>query len=202
MSESLFECTSFKLSWSAHSDGDMSLFLEKGMRGGVSYVCKKYSKASNTYLKSYHPKQESKHIIYLEANNLYGYAMSKYLPRNGFKWIDPNDFDLNKYTSNSSKGCVLEVDLESPKELRELYNDYPLALDKLEIKKEMLCSYQLQIADFYNIPIGKAKKLMPNIFDKQRYVRELATLLEARTETIENTLCIRIRSITMDKTIC
>ena len=48
------------------------------------------------------------------------------------------EFDLNKYTSHSSKGCVFEVDLEYPKELQELHNDYPLALDKIEIKREML----------------------------------------------------------------
>ena len=80
--------------------------------------------------KSYDRKQKSKHIIYLDANNLYSYAMSKFLPTSGFKWIDSKEFSLNKYTSNSSKRCVLEVDLEYPKELRELHNDYPLALDK------------------------------------------------------------------------
>ena len=62
-------------------------------------------------MKSYDPKQESKCIIYLDANNIYGYAMSKFLPRSGFKWIDPTEFDLNKYTSNSSKACVPKVDL-------------------------------------------------------------------------------------------
>ena len=69
--------------------------------------------------KPYDPKEESKHIIYLEANNLYGYAMSKFLPASGFKWIDPKEFDMNKYTKNGSKGCVLEVNLEYPKEFRE-----------------------------------------------------------------------------------
>ena len=69
-------------------------------------------------MKSYDPKQESKHIIYLDANNLYGYAMSKFLPTSGFKWIDPKKFLLNKYTRNSLKGCALEVDLECPKELQ------------------------------------------------------------------------------------
>ena len=53
--------------------------------------------------------------------------MPKLLPTNGFKLIDPKELDLNKYTSNSSIGCVLEVDLEYSKELRELHNDYPLA---------------------------------------------------------------------------
>ena len=64
--------------------------------------------------------------------------MSKFLPTSGFKWIDPKDFDLNKCTRNSSKGCVLEVDLEYSKELQELHNDYPLATDKIEIKRGML----------------------------------------------------------------
>ena len=57
-------------------------------------------------------------------NNLYGYAMSKFLPTGRFKWIDPKEVDMNKYTYNNSKGCVLEVDLEYPKESRELHNDY------------------------------------------------------------------------------
>ena len=67
------------------------------------------------------------------------------------------EFDLNKNTSNNSKGCVLEVDLEYPKELRELRNDYPLAPDKIEIKREMLSNYQIKVAGFYNIPIGNVK---------------------------------------------
>ena len=63
------------------------------------------------------PKQESKYILYLDANNLYGYAMSKLLRTSEFKYIDLNELDLNKHTSNSSKGCVLVVDLEYSKDL-------------------------------------------------------------------------------------
>ena len=58
------------------------------MRGGVSYSSKRYSKANNKYLKSYDPKQESKHIIYLDTNNVNGYLMSTFLPTNSFKWTD------------------------------------------------------------------------------------------------------------------
>ena len=140
------------------------------MRGGVSYISNRYSKANNKSLKSYNPKQELKHIIYVDTNNLYGYAMSKFLPTRGFKWIDQKEFDLNKYSSNSSKGCILEVDLEYLKELRELHNDYPLAPDKIEIKSEMLPDCQLKIADLYNIPIGSVKKLVPNLLVKEKYV--------------------------------
>ena len=64
--------------------------------------------------------------------------MSKFLPTSGLKWIDPEEFDLNKYTSNSSNGCVLEADLEYPKELHELHNAYPLPPDKIGIKKNVV----------------------------------------------------------------
>ena len=144
------------------SDPDMYIFFDKGMRGGVSSISNRYSKANNKYLKSYEPKQEPQHIISLEANNIYGYAMSKFLPTSSFRWIDPKEFDLNKYTSNSSKRCILEVDLEYPKELRQLNNDYPLAPDKIEIKREMWNDYQSKIADLHNIPIGNVKRLVPN----------------------------------------
>ena len=96
--------------------------------------------------------------------------MSKFLLISDFKWIDPKDFDLNKYTSSSSKRCVLLVDLEYPKELWELHNDYPLAPDKIEIKKEILSNYQLRIADNYNIPIGNVKKSVPDFLGKEKYL--------------------------------
>ena len=89
-------------------------------------------------MKSYDPKQKSKHIIYADTNNLCGQAVSKFLLTSGSKWIDPKDFGLNKYTSNSLKECVLEVDLEYPKELREIHNYNTLAPDKIEIKRQML----------------------------------------------------------------
>ena len=66
-------------------DLDMYIFFEKGTRGGVSYISNRYSKANNNSLKPYDPKQESRHIIYLDANNLHSYAMSKFFPTSGFK---------------------------------------------------------------------------------------------------------------------
>ena len=77
---------------------------------------------------------------------------------------------MDKYTGSSLKGCVLEDDLEYPKELWELHNDYLLAPEKIEIKREMLSDFQLKIADHFNIPIGNVKKIVPNFFDKEKYV--------------------------------
>ena len=121
-------------------------------------------------MKSYDPKKESKHIMYLDVNNFFGYTLKKYPPASGFEWTDPKDFDLNKCTNNSSKGCVLKVDLEYPKELHELHNGNPLAPDKIEIKRARLFEYQLKIADLCNIPIGNVKKLVPNSVNKEEYV--------------------------------
>ena len=135
-------------------------------------------------------KQELKHITYIDTNNLYRYAMSKFHPTNGFKWIDPKEFDFNKYTNNSSKGCVLKVGLEYPQELCNLHNDYPLALDKIEIKKEMMPEFQLKITDLYNIPIGNIKKLLPNFFDKDKCVLQYENLQ----------LCLRL-GLKLKKTI-
>ena len=83
---------------------------------------------------------------------------------------------MNKYTSNSSKGCVLEVDLAYPKELKALHDDYPLAPNKIKIKRELLSEYQLKIADLYNILIGNAKKLVSDSFDKKKYISHYENL--------------------------
>ena len=113
------------------TDLDMSMFYGKVTRGGISYISNRCNKVNNKYLRSYDPKQKSKHIIYWDTNNLYDYAVSKFLPTSGFKWVDPKYFDLNKYTSICLKGFVLEVNLEYPKELQKLDNDYSLATDKI-----------------------------------------------------------------------
>ena len=138
------------------------------MGGGGSYISKKYSKANNKYLKPYDPKQEVKHIIYSDTNNVYGYVMCNVFPTSKITWKDPQKFDISKYGSNSSKGCILELNLEYPKELFKLH-DYPSAPDEIKTKKEML-NYQLKIADFHNLPFSNVKKLLPNFFDKQKYV--------------------------------
>ena len=121
-----------------NSHADMHLFFEKGMRGGVSYITKRYSKTNNKYLKTYDSKQKSKHIIYLDQNNLYGYAMRKFLPTSALKRTDPKEFDLNKYTSNSSKQYYLELILNILNNIDKLHNDYPLVPDEIEIKKDLL----------------------------------------------------------------
>ena len=78
--------------------------------------------------------------MYLDKNNLYGSILCQdLLQRVDIKWLDPAKINIDKYDDGSLKGCILEVDPEYPKELNELYNDYPLALDELEIKRDIVC---------------------------------------------------------------
>ena len=84
-------------------DPAVYIFFEKVTRGGISYISNRYSKVNKKYLKSFDSKQESRYIIYIEINNFYGYAKSKFLPTSRFKWIDPKEFFLNKYISNTLK---------------------------------------------------------------------------------------------------
>ena len=88
-------------------DIDMFQFIEKGMRGGVSYIANRYGKANNRYMKEYDEKTPSKYIMYLDANNFYGWAMSQHLPTGGFRWMterQTNNIDVAKYKDNSKKG--------------------------------------------------------------------------------------------------
>ena len=152
------------------SDVDMFLFIEKGMRGGISYIANRYGKANNKYMKNYNPEEASKYIMYLDANNLYGWAMSQYLPTGEFKWLTEEEVDLSKYNDESEKGLVLEVDLEYPEELHDLHNDYPLASEKIKVTEDMLSSYSREIAEKFKVKVGLVEKLVPTLGKKERYV--------------------------------
>ena len=124
-------------------DYDMLMLFERGIRGGITHISKRYSEANNKYMKDYNPDKPSKFIQYLDANNLYGWAMSQSLPTNGFKWMNNLTKDkvmdiLDKANDSmvnpiKKKGFIFEVDLEYPKELWKSHNDYPLAPEKMKV---------------------------------------------------------------------
>ena len=124
------------------SDIDKYLFIEKRLRGGISYIVKRYAKANNKYLNDYDSKKPSTFISYLDMNNLYGWAISEYLPCGRFKWLKNIDkFDIMPISEKSPIGYFLEVDLEYPDELHELHNDFPLVPEKFVVSNGMLSKY-------------------------------------------------------------
>ena len=145
------------------SDIDMLLMVEKGIRGGVSMISNRYGKANNKYMKDYNKKEASKYLMYVDANNLYGWAMAQKLPIHNFKWMTDKEinnlFKVQVVQFWERTPCILEVDLEYPEELHDLHNDYPLCPERVECDKGV-------------------KKLIPNLRHKNNYVVHYKTLMQ------------------------
>ena len=130
------------------SDIDKYLFIEKGLRGGISYIAKRHSKANNKYCPDYDKNKPEKWIVYVDMNNLYGKAMSQYLPYGGFKSIKVNNKVINRIlnrSADSSYGYFLEVDLECPENLHDKQNDFAMVPEKIKVTEKMLAPNQLKI---------------------------------------------------------
>lgn len=143
------------------------------MRGGISYIAHRHGEANNKYVSNDDESKLSKDIMYLDANNLYGYALSQCLPTGGFRWL--TDKQLSKVMKknilpDSKKGYIFEVDLDYPVELHELHNDYPLAAEKLCVTKEMLSPYCKMLQEKFGITIGQVEKLIPTLSSKNKYL--------------------------------
>ena len=155
------------------TDIDMFQFIEKGLRGGTSYIANRFSEANNKYMENFDENKPSKYIMYLDANNLYGWAMSQYLPTGNFKWLTKEQIkktNLANYSEEHDEGLLLEVDLDYPQELHDLHNDYPLAPEKLKVNKNMLSDYCQKISEKFNISSGQVHKLITTLGKKEKYV--------------------------------
>ena len=127
-------------------DYDMLMMFKRGIRGGITHISKRYAEANNKYMKDCNQNKPSSYIQYLDANNLYGWAMTQKLPTHGFKWVD---YDKTKVLEllekrDTNKGYIFEVDLEYPKKLWKSHNDYPLAPEKIKIGnvEKLICSFK------------------------------------------------------------
>ena len=155
------------------TDVDMHLFIEEGLRGGISVICNRYSKANNKYLPNFRLDEESKYIIYLDANNLYGWAMSQPLPMDSFAWLTEDEFDgldISNVSDDSDIGYILEVDLEYPTEFHDLHSDFPLCPEKLKVTDDMLSPYCQQLKEDLGLKEPSIGKLIPNLHNKTRYI--------------------------------
>ena len=155
------------------TDPDMYLFTEEGLRGGISMISNRFSKANNPYVPDYDPTQENSYVMYFDASNLYGWAMSQSLPTGEFDWLTEQeiaDLDITNVADDNEEGYILEVDLQYPSELHDLHNDYPLAPEKMKISPEMLSPYCQDLSECLNLHGGVVPKLVPNLQDKTNYV--------------------------------
>ena len=154
------------------TDYDQHLFIEKGLRGGISMASKRHARANNPLVEGYDPGQPSSHILYLDANNLYGWAMSQYLPTGGFRWVDDCQQlakTIAEQPADSPEGHILEVDLEYPEDLHNAHNSYPLAPERMVVKKEWMSEYQHNLLGVGVAPT-EVEKLVPNLRNKDHYV--------------------------------
>ena len=146
------------------TDFDMLLMVEEGIRGGIWNI-NRYAKANNKYMKIYNNNKESSYIQYLDANNLYGWAMSKKLPVNGFRRLDSdkineiNEEFIKNYNENDNKGYILEVEVKYPKRLHQLHSDLLFLSERMEI--------------------NKCKKFVCNLSNKKKYVTLINSLKQA-----------------------
>ena len=182
---------------------EMHLFVERGMRGGISMVSKRYAKANNPLVPAYDPRKPNKYIMYLDENNLYGWAMSKPLRKRDFKWkrAMPTEEEIMKKKENAKNGWILEVDLEYPAELHEQHNSYPLAPEKKIVKKEFMSDYQKRLMEDLDLKPPDSEKLLLTLEDKSNYVvklQKLAVLSEAANETEARTQGVGVRTRMLD----
>ena len=123
----------------------MLMMFEQGIRGGISHISKRYAEVNNKYMKDFDESKPSTFIQYLDANNLYGWAMTQKLPNYGFKWINVDKSSVLKLLEkkDTNQGFIFEVDLDYPSSLWKSHNDYPLAPERIKIDKvdKLICSF-------------------------------------------------------------
>lgn len=164
---------------------EMFEFVESGIRGGVSQISKRHAIANNKYMKNYDESKEDSYIVYLDANNLYGYAMCEYLPYKDFKWNSNiwNKENILAIDDKSNKGYLFSVDLHIPETLHDHFNNYVPCPENIKINKDDLNKWQQE-----NYNNSNVKKLCLTFYDKKNYVinyRYLKLVLSLGVELVK-----------------
>ncbi|XP_011883858.1 PREDICTED: uncharacterized protein LOC105571001 [Vollenhovia emeryi] len=155
------------------TDIDMVMFVERGIRGGLSQCSGRYARANNKYMQSYDPSKASSYLMCFDVNNLYGWAMCQ--PYANFRWVtNVTDFNVNAVAVDSSIGYILEVDLEYPQSIHDEHTDLPFCPTR-------------------DKPPGKRQeKLLASVYDKKRYVIHYCNLQQCTRHGLRVTKIHRI----------
>jgi len=152
---------------------DMTMYeqIENNIRGGMSIIMNRYSKANNKYMKDHDKSKDSVYIWYIDANNLYGWSMSQPLPYDGYDWykIDWTVEEILSLPDDGKEGYIFEVDLKYPESLHDKHRYYPLAPEKIVVTEEMMSDYSKDIKKKLELSESKVEKLVPNLNDKVKY---------------------------------
>ena len=130
------------------TDVDILLTVENGLRGGICQAIHRHAKANNNYMKNYNEDIISSYLMYLDANNLYGWAMSQKLTVNGFKWVKNlsqfNESLIRNYNENSDTRYFIKVDIDYPKEMFNLHKDLPFLSERKKVNRveKLICSIE------------------------------------------------------------
>jgi hypothetical protein len=163
------------------TDPDMHLFIESSIRRGVAVICERHAVSNNPYLppEHYDPSKEHSYVIYADANNLYGLALSMPLPISDFKFLSETEIeqlDIMNVPRDGDTGFFLEVDLEYPKYLHQKHNSMPLAPENIVITRDMLSEVTIEMGEKFGSKFLPQRKLCPNLMDKTKYVLHFVNL--------------------------
>ena len=163
------------------TDIDMHLMIEKGVRGGVSTITTKYAKANNPLVEGYDESKPYNYMLDLDANNLYGWAMSQPLPTHDFKWMSQEEIQkltqvITQVPADAPTGYILEVDLNIPVELHDYFNHYVPAPEHMQVTEDMLSPFNKVSQEKLGVKHTPCTKLIPNLFNKEKYVIHYRTL--------------------------
>lgn len=146
--------------------------IESAVRGGMSVVTSKHAKANNPLIDGYNPEEPTSHCIYLDANNLYGWAMSQKMPFDNHRWLSREEIDelnIQNIEDDADEGYILEVDLEYPPNLHDLHNDFPLAPVSRAVTPEEWSPYTKELAENFH-HVSTTPKLIGDLHSKTNYV--------------------------------
>ena len=183
------------------TDINQYLFFARGIRGGFSCISKRRSRANNKYMPNYDLSSPSKYLMYLDCNNLYGYAMQQYLPYADFEWVTEGDYlnldTLLRLAPDSEIGVVVEVTLKYPRHLHDQHQDFPLAPHRKSVPYQELSPIAKLICDKHGLQKScNASKLMTTFLKKEKYVlhyRNLQFYVSLGMEVVEIHKAVKFR---------
>lgn len=123
------------------TDANMLVFIEQDARGGMLQISHRFVAANNELCPSYDPSQDKSHIMYWDANTLYGWSVLQHLPHGGFLWVTPEEFKTEKVLelrNDALVGYIFEVDLEYPSSIHQLHNEFTLAPEKISDRRNVV----------------------------------------------------------------